>query len=203
MQKTYFIKTLLDKNNINWSVVPLGLINENGWNSKPHFESYFQIVFVKEYGFLIKLLTKEANPWANYHKDNDPVYLDSCLEAFLLFNDEEYINLETNSLGTRLQAIGNDRNNRKTIIDKNIKVIPIKKNDGWSLIIDLPFDKLSNIYTNFDVSKIKSGFSFKGNFYKTGKNPLDGVEHYYMWNRINTINPDFHQPSQFGILIIE
>lgn len=203
MRKTYYIETLLDKRNIPWENIPLGLINENGWNSIPKYESYFQVVFVKDYGFLIKLTTKEKNPWANYINDNDPVYLDSCLEAFLLFDNNEYINLEYNSLGAKINSHGKDRFSRRSIIDINLQREIITADDSWSIVIEVPLSKLLLIYPNLNIKDIDKGYSFMGNFYKTGKNPIDNLEHYYMWNRVDTLNPDFHQPTYFGELIIK
>ena len=69
--KKYYINIINNKNELNWDKVPLGLIMENGWQSVPKYDSYFQIVFIKDYGFILKLTTNESNPWAIYKKDND------------------------------------------------------------------------------------------------------------------------------------
>lgn len=202
MSKTYFIESIQNKNEINWNDIPLGFINENGWNSIPKYNCSFQIVFVKKYGFIIKLTANESNPWALYQNDNDPVYLDSCLEAFLMFDDEKYINLETNSLGAKLQCIGKNRSNRCSILDLNISAISENNEDEWSIIIDLPLCKILQMFENLTENDFVEGFSFKGNFYKTGKNPFNGLEHYFMWNKVETPSPDFHQPIFFGNLVI-
>ena len=160
------------------------------------------MVFIKDYGFILKLTTKEKEPWASYYNDNDPVYMDSCLEAFLLFDEEGYINLETNSKGARIQAIGKDRFNRRSILNIGVDAKPEIKDDEWSIILEIPLQKLQKVYQNLNINNVKSGFSFKGNFYKTGKNPINNLEHYYMWNKVETSNPDFHQPSYFGDLCI-
>lgn len=203
MIKSYQIIALDKQEDINWNIVNKAYIDENGWNSISNYVSFAQMVFIKDYGFIVKLICKEKNPWANCLKDGDPVYNDSCLEAFFLFDGKRYVNFETNSLGVRLQAIGENRHNRQSILEHNIRPVLEKDKEGWSITIDIPLSKIEDIYKDFDIGQIKSGFAFKGNFYKTGLYPSSGQAHYYMWNRINTPEPDFHQPSQFGTLIIK
>lgn len=202
MNKKYYIKTFDSKSDFQWDNIDIGNIDVNGWNSIPQYVSFFKMVFIKDYGFILKLTTKEKEPWAIYSNDDDPVYMDSCLEAFLLFDKEGYINLETNSNGARIQTIGKDRFNRCSILNIGFEAKIEIKDDEWSIILEIPLQKLKKIYQNLDINCFKKGFSFKGNFYKTGKNPNTNLEHYYMWNMVETSNPDFHQSKYFGELLL-
>ena len=86
----YSIPSYRSINEVNWSLVPTAEIDKYRWTNTTPIKSYAKMVFILGYGFYIKLFAKESSPVANYTKDYDPVYNDSCLEAFLLFNDEGY-----------------------------------------------------------------------------------------------------------------
>ena len=62
----------------------------------------------------------------------------------------------------------------------------------------LSLEDISKLAPSFSL---ESGKSFTANFYKCG----DKTEkaHFGMWNKINHDTPSFHQPTQFGKLIIE
>lgn len=70
------------------------------------------IGFIPRDGFYLKLVCEETNPLRTYTKANDPVYQDSAMEVFLMFDSEGekahkgvYINLEMNSNGAFLQVM--------------------------------------------------------------------------------------------------
>ncbi len=206
MNKKYLIKTVEHKEDIDWNNILKEDIAVMSWKGYELYKSYFQICYIKNSSLLIKLTSLESKPWANATIDMGPVYLDSCLEAFLSFDGKRYINLETNSLGVRLQAIGENRYNRIPLIDKNndgFKVSSKVSDASWSIVIELPLEKICELFVNLKTNDFKSGFMFSGNFYKTGLNPTDKKEHYMSWTNIDTSQPDFHQIQYFGDLEIE
>ena len=59
-------------------------------------------------------------------KANGPVYLDSCLEAFVMFYPqytEGYINFEMNALGTLLLQFGEGRHDRRFLRPGTVKYV--------------------------------------------------------------------------------
>jgi len=199
----YFVKEV--DANFNWDDIKKAPINHYSWGGSDKYNAYAQLVLIKGYGFKCKLVSFESNPWANYKNDEDPVYNDSTLEAFFMFMHGKYINFETNSIGTRLQEIGECRENRKLLIKEGLgfDVKANKYSDRFEIIIDIPFEKLAKVYVAFDEHIFKKGFQFLGNFYKTGLNPSSKEEHYGMWNEIRYYKADFHRPEQFGLFIID
>jgi hypothetical protein len=52
-----------------------------------------------------------------------------------------------------------------------------------------------------DTAVFKEGYSFRANLYKCGDETE--VEHYNMWNRVETPTPDYHQLPYFGMMTLE
>jgi hypothetical protein len=139
-----------------------------------------------------------AENWA----DQDPVWQDACVEFFMLVGNE-YRNFEFNCLGVCLSAVGPNRNSRTSISKEDlVKIIRypafspnnIPKEGtqaDWSLTIGIPFD----------LTGLKAGMTFKGNFYKCGDETK--IPHYLSWAPISTENPDFHRPEFFGEIELE
>lgn len=205
MNNIYKIKIIDSNLNIDWEKIDKANIDNYDWELPKQYDSFAQIVFVKNDGFYIRLVANESNPWCNARKDGDPVYLDSCLEAFISFDNKNYINFENNSKGIRLQGFGPDRFNRENLIEtnKDSPVKAIRTNATWEILVFVSLNTITKVYENFDVGVFKKGYTFKGNFYKTGNDPKTHKSHYGMWNKINNSTPDFHRPEQFGTLIIE
>ena len=129
--------------------------------------------------------------------DNSAVCEDSCMEFFIQpnINDKRYFNFELNPIGTLHLAIGRSRYDRR-YIDFNKSDFDIKSdisNGIWSLTFKIPFDFI-NKHTG--ITPI-----CRANFYKCGDKT--GLEHYCVWNTVETPTPDFHQSEFFGELKFE
>ena len=75
------------------------------WKTKAIPKTYGKIACWKDHGFLVEMTCEEADPLRTYIKMNDPVSLDSGMEAFLGFWSEEtplYVNVEMNANGATL-----------------------------------------------------------------------------------------------------
>ena len=131
--------------------------------------------------------------------DQSPIYEDSCVEFFLLHTNGNYLNIEANSQGYILAAIGKNKTERKALNTRELKKIErtpsgVKRRAGkyyWSLTLGIPFDVLG-----VTISK-----SYRANFYKCG-NKTENT-HYLSWSPIHTNTPDFHQPDFFGKITFE
>lgn len=129
---------------------------------------------------------------------NSSVWEDSCVEFFVAFDERGYYNFEFNCIGTTLVGFGNGRNDRTLLPSTLIERIKCfssieQKSDhvAWQLQIIIPVSVF--MYTNvFNLD----GKKCRANFYKCG----DKLQqpHFISWKRIETAEPDFHQPLFFG-----
>lgn len=129
---------------------------------------------------------------------NSAVWEDSCVEFFVALDDAGYYNFEFNCIGTTLVGFGTSRKDRKLLpvtLVKRIECFSIRKegkeNNHWQLLVRIPV----SVFMYHPVFTLE-GRTCKANFYKCGdklKQP-----HFLTWNRIETTEPDFHQPGFFG-----
>lgn len=146
----------------------------------------------------------EENICAKYVKDNDAVWEDSCVEAFLAKDiNEGYFNIEANCIGTVLVGYGKKRDNRIHLGKEQMQRIKrasslgkeiIGKdniNENWWLQLTIPFEILG----------VMKGQALYANFYKCGDKCKE--PHFLSWQPISTLQPDFHQPDFFAELTLE
>ncbi len=134
-------------------------------------------------------------------EDTEPVYEDSCVEAFIsLDNKKSYFNFEFNSKGICLGAYGTNREDRDFFTKDKLHCIQrFYKSEFdtkgsnfqlWKLLVSIPWNLLNTTY-----DKIIKNESVYANFYKCGdKTPSP---HYLSWAPIKTDKPDFHRPEFF------
>jgi hypothetical protein len=181
-------------------------IDQSSWGKADEkLAAKFSIVHDNQ-SVLLQYHVTEKETRAVYSRHQDPVFKDSCVEFFVSFEgDENYYNFEFNSLGTCLSAYGPDRNGRQKLPVSLINQIQSRTDirrvvDGhlslinWQLALIIPL-------AVFQFNKIKqlSGQKATANFYKCGDDLSE--PHFLSWERINTPEPDFHQPKYFGELI--
>lgn len=197
----YTLKTFPSKDSINWTDVPVAEISCYKWTDAEKYKAGAQPVFVKDFGFICRMSCEQSDPWARYTQNGDPVYLDSALEFFISLGPEGYLNFEGNCTGAHLIEFGRERAGRRKISDE-FEAAAEKTDRSWTITYFLPFATISSYFPSIKVNDIGSGFSFRGNFYKTGMNPANGLSHYAMWNEVFTEEPDFHRPEFFGRITI-
>ncbi len=180
-------------------------ITSNTWNYPYTPKTTVQMTYIRDRGIVVRLTCFEKNPLTRYTKPYDPVSNDSCMECFFNLCTEkskDYINFETNSNGAFVLSFGPGRGDVRTRILPTLGLSPeitITKNDEcWIADAVIGNEILHAVYGDFEIT---SGYVFKGNFYKCGK---DGENpHYITWNKIDTPKPDFHRPEYFGEIIVE
>lgn len=206
--KEYKIRMLASgtpADSIDWSDVPRADISEYRWLDGYAPSACAQLVCIEGEGFLLRMTCEESEPKAVYTEYNDPVYTDSCLEFFAIWNgssDGKYVNLEMNSNGALLSCVGESRHGRVPVKDVCGRIFDVKAekdSDRWSVVASIPFDMLKDIY-GIDTGAFADGYVFFGNFYKCGDHT--SVPHYGMWNPVMTEKPDFHRPEYFGRFVI-
>lgn len=112
----------------------------------------FAVVRATETTLEIMLWCEEPFVTPACKKANGPVYLDSCLEAFVMFYPqytEGYINFEMNALGTLLLQFGEGRHDRRFLrpgADALFpKVVPFQAARKWGVKLEVPFYLRKNL----------------------------------------------------------
>lgn len=193
------INTVLDtleKNNLDHTPWPQ-------YNYKPRVR--FALAYHHDCIFL-KFYVTELAVRAKFRHINDPVYKDSCVEFFILFNNEAaYYNLEFNCLGTCRLGFGAERTNRRFLPEECIRKIKylaslqqttLPHDDrvtSWELTVLIP----AEVFMQHGITTFQ-GINTRGNFYKCGDELPQ--PHYLAWNTIYAPEPDFHLPEYFGSL---
>ena len=197
----YKVKSVNDKNNINWEEVDRASVNLFKWTDNYKPETYAQVVLVPGWGLVCKMTCYEANPLTTCVEDGQAVHEDSCMEFFVSFDGKNYMNFEANSDAVKKICIGPDRGQRENVWITHpgyFEVSSFRSDDHWSLIYLLPFSGVKELYPDFDESSMHE---LRANFYHMGANP-DGEDFYYaMWNEVMTDTPDYHVPEYFGKLV--
>lgn len=204
----YRVKRFESADGIDWLSVPGAAIDTYKWVECSPVKAYAQMVYVEDYGFVCRMTALETDPFARYTEYGDPACLDSCLELFVSFDGEKYVNIEANSAGALYVGIGSSRNDHTPAhelltADEMISVTPTLEEGKWYITVDLPLDKLGKLYQKAMTDEtFSTGYTFGGNFYKT-ESADNGNEHYGMWNEISSGIADYHLPEFFGKIIIE
>lgn len=204
---------------VDWATVPAARIATYRWlggGYEPVAEA--RLVFVPDFGFILRMSCNEQDPKAVYTEYNQPVYTDSCLEFFAAWvdGDSRYMNMEMNARGTLLSCLGPGRGDRIPVADLTGGRIPIVTGsltegdslstgvchapDWWHVIALIPTALLARVY-GVPETRFGPGMTFRGNFYKCGDETP--VPHYGMWNPVGTEKPDFHRPEFFGTFLVE
>ena len=182
--------------------IPAHSIDHNSWpvystdcSAKVAIAHAGDTLYVKYYVVetSLKVITREAN--SAVHKDN-------CVELFVSFgSDLNYYNMEFNCLGAGKIAYGSGRHERVFLephlisqVITNVSLKTIENKFHWELMLGIP----SRVFKFNNLSSFK-GQEGKVNFYKCGDDLPE--PHFLSWNKIETENPDFHQPAFFGNIV--
>jgi len=177
-------------------------IDKLNWKEYPHLvEAKVALGYDHKY-LLLHYEVKDDLLKAVYRQDQEPVWQDSCVEFFIK-QGELYRNFEFNALGVCLSASGVDRHARKSLDQDSLsgilrfpslstETLPVENTPAdWSLTVAIPLKLIG----------LKAGDEFSANFYKCGDETA--IPHYISWSEIKTANPDFHQPTWFGLAKLE
>lgn len=163
--------------------------------------SFGRLAYLKNQGFLLNLRCLETNPVRTFTSNNDPVYQDSALEAFINFYPDlpsaGYINFEINANGAVLSQYGTGRKNRTSLTSLGItipKCTPHIDESSWSVEIRIPLTLIHTVYSALDLPH---GFDrITCNFFKIKESVPK--EHYASYSPISSETPDFHLPEFFA-----
>jgi len=208
-KKIYHIGRYPAADAIDWSAVPVAAIDSYLWLEGYAPRATAQLVYIEGEAFVLRMTCAEDAPRAIYTAYNQPVYTDSCLEFFAIWDSgsNRYVNMEMNARGALLSNIGADRHERTPILDICGEIFPVTgeiSGGAWTVTATIPLSMIARLY-DLDESaltaRLTAGYAFCGNFYKCGDDTE--IPHYGMWNPVGTEKPDFHRPEYFGTLILD
>lgn len=180
------------------------------WGTRKIPETYGYLGFVMGDGFYLKMVCEEKDPLRTYANNQDPVYRDSAMEAFFMFEPEKgrdvhstYLNFEANANGALLAAYGKGRIYRSYFTSEEMELFGCKavvEKEKWSISLRIPIMVLEKIYGPLEL---KEGSSFTCNFYKISE--TQEIEHYASYSPIKSDIPSFHIPEYFetATIVIE
>ncbi|HEY1022535.1 MAG TPA: carbohydrate-binding family 9-like protein [Flavisolibacter sp.] len=163
----------------------------------------FTVAYGSDYIYL-QYNVEEPVVLAAYGKNNNPVYKDSCVEAFFSFDGgATYYNFEFNAIGTVLAAYGAAKESRDYLPDALLEQIQsqsVIRKEGrgtmvnWQFTVAIPFTVfVHQPFTSLD------GQACSANFYKCGDNLPE--PHFLCWSPVQSKEPNFHLPQFFGKLL--
>ena len=167
----------------------------------PKTEGWMQ--YIPGTGFEITMRCYEENPRATYTQSDDPVFQDSCMEAFINFYPDlpeyGYINVEVNANGVARCRFGTGRQDRSWLLEMGIahpEITVTKEAHFWQIHYVLTEKLLEALYQR--PCNFAPGHEMRGNFYKCGDDT--DSPHWVSWSKVERL--DFHIPEDFGLLKI-
>lgn len=175
------------------------------WGTASMPRTFFYIGFVPDDGFYIHMICEEKDPRRIYSRYLDPVYRDSAMEAFFLFQGRNaqntYLNFEMNANGALLAEYGPSRTDRSCFSDEEARQFQAEaslEKDRWSISLRIPLSVLNTVYGSV---RLDAGSSFFCNFYKISE--AEDIEHYGAYHPIDSPVPSFHMPEYFAEAVLE
>ncbi|MDD2971620.1 MAG: carbohydrate-binding family 9-like protein [Lachnospiraceae bacterium] len=214
----YTVRSLKNKEEI--EACELFHIDQYNWGGDYRPKTYGRMGYLDKDGFYLNLICEEANPTRTYYESNDPVYLDSAMEAFLCFGTKEcdgvekpyYLNFEMNGNGAMLASMGCERTNRVNLPEKirsQILCTPQIHEDSWELSLYIPVKAIAPLYAGChdlshpakpcdpDTLSLQAGSTFTCNFFKL-KESEGETQHFASFSPIDYPEPNFHLPACFA-----
>lgn len=159
--------------------------------------------YVPGTGFALTMRCYEKDPKAVYTQPDDPVFQDSCMEAFINFYPQKpaygYLNVEVNANGAARCRFGVGRQDRGWLREMGIdhpEIKVTKEEAFWQIDVMITEALLEQLYER--PCRIAVGHEMRGNFYKCGEHT--DAPHWASWTELDRL--DFHLPERFGILKI-
>lgn len=190
----YLVKRIAGRNEIGFCET--ANIDNFMWTSdyKPHCEA--KIGYIPDEELIVSFTVSESEPLCVYHENEEPVYMDSAVEAFFSFGEDgkKYMNLEVNSYGAMLANFGVKGNRVKISSISNALVEIEAKMAGkeWSVTLYVPDRMIKDLFGQ----NVSASEDFRFNLYKICS--TKGREHYASFAPIDSDHPDFHRPDCFA-----
>ena len=179
---------------------PVFSVDQFSWGGDYRPVTSGRLGFLPGTGFLLEMECQESSPCRRYTGDEDPVYLDSAMEAFFCFAPEDespcYLNFEMNANGAMLACYGRDRRKRTPFtgaLREGLSCTAQIREHAWSIRLMLPLSLITAVYPGLVLD---TGSTFTCNFYKIKES--EGLTHFASFTPISAPEPNFHLPEYFA-----
>ena len=187
-------------NEVNWEELDELEIKECSFSENPSPKTTAKVAYSKTNGLQVFVRTYRLPERAVCFNNGEDVWQDSCLECFVSFDNVKYINMEANSNGALLTAIGKDRYERTSLFTLD-KALPNVKaevlDDGWTVLFTMPNQTIKDFF-NVEVTENTPVYL---NIYCCGD--LTPNPYYGALNEPKSEVPDFHLIQFFKEMIIK
>ena len=186
-----------------WSRIPALDVDNYQWCQPLDIKMKAQICY-DETGLHIHLQAWEKDIRAELTEPMSMVCEDSCMEFFFRpqEGDIRYFNLEINPNGQMYIGFGPNLPQLVRLVLQEEDTLLQKKcnytEDGWEAFYTFPVSVIRVFYPGYEL---KSGRKLYANSYKCGDETVN--PHYISWNYIDLLDPSFHQPEHFGLMVLE
>lgn len=182
------------------SACPAFSVDQFNWGGSYRPVTTGRLGYIPGSGFLLEMECQETDPCRTYQNANDPVYLDSALEAFFCFTPDQpdpcYLNFEMNANGAMLACYGESRQNRIPLSEELRKDVLCRAQideQSWHIRLTLPLSVIAAVYPGLTPG---AGSTFTCNFYKIKES--EGQTHFASFAPIPVPEPNFHLPAYFA-----
>ena len=198
--RSYIITKKSEK--LDWEKVPALPIDNCLWVAEAGISTQAQLCYDAD-AIYIRLRTQETEICAEETGVVGEPWKDSCMEFFFCPDPHNgtYLNIEFNPNRCLFFGVGLGRHDRIRMLlpgENPLNAEVVMTDDGWQITYRISTDLIRRFFPQFQA---ESGAMMRGNFYKCGENTPK--EHYYSWNPIECVNPEFHCSEYFGKLYFE
>ncbi|WMJ86606.1 carbohydrate-binding family 9-like protein [Anaerocolumna sp. MB42-C2] len=199
----YEIHTIREKSGL--ADCPFFYVDKYNWGGEYRPVTYGKMAYMKEKGFIIQMTCEEKDPLRIYHKNEDPVFLDSAMEAFIEFAPDTkkgtYVNIEMNGNGAMLNRYGQVPPGRKAYTEFTDAICTCEafiNENSWTVEANIPLQYIKDL---FNKDTFKPGDIIRCNFYKLCASDIK-TQHYGSYTVINNPSWNFHMPEYFADAVI-
>jgi hypothetical protein len=200
---SYRIHTIQSKSEL--ADCPVFYVDKYNWGGEYRPITYGKMAYLKETGFVLQMTCEETDPLRTYLKNEDPVFLDSAMEAFIEFAPETmkgtYVNIEMNANGAMLNRYGQVPPGRKVFTEFTDAACTCKAHideNSWTVEADISLQYIKDL---FHRDSFQSGDKIRCNFYKLCASDIP-QKHYGSYTVIDNPTWNFHLPEYFADAVI-
>lgn len=200
---SYEIHTIQNKSEL--TGCPIFHIDKYNWGGDYRPVTYGKMAYLKDDSFIIQMTCEEKDPIRSYSENEDDVYLDSAMEAFIEFAPDTlkgtYVNIEMNANGAMLNRYGQVPPGRKVYTEFTKAVCTCKADidaNSWSVEATIPLQYVKDL---FGKDVFAPGDRIRCNFYKLCARDIP-TKHYGSYTAIDNDTWNFHMPQFFAEAVI-
>ena len=185
-----------------WKNVPVLEVTNHQWLPKTDIRMQAQICYDST-ALYIHLQAAEKHIRAELNAPLSEVCNDSCMEFFFrpVEGDLRYLTVEINPNGCTYLGYGINLPELMRLAPENEEILMDKKinttADGWEAFFKYPVSYIRVFYPGYELTP---GKKIYGNCYKCGDKTV--TPHFITWSKIDSPEPCFHKPEDFGLMVL-